>query len=152
MWVSFTFIYTVDVLAFVLEIKTVFLCCLATEWGSNSSEEALHQSGDGQSVDGEESVQGAADGAPGSCEVDGDDQVTKITACAFNCGSVDVSQHNSHNVFPCRASRENPALTEKKKSSIWQLWVLLNVLHCILSSWLYSENQVFLQANFSLNP
>ena len=40
-----------------------------------SPEEALHQGGDGQGPDGEEPVQGEADGAAGGGQVDRDDPV-----------------------------------------------------------------------------
>lgn len=47
-----------------------------TEWRSHCSEEALHQGGDGQGPDGEEPVQGAADGAAGGRQMDWDDSVS----------------------------------------------------------------------------
>lgn len=53
-------------------------CCagiVPTERRSYSPEEAFHQSGDGQSPDGKEPVQGEADGAPGGHQMDRDDSV-----------------------------------------------------------------------------
>lgn len=44
---------------------------------AHSSEETLHQSGDGESPDGEEPVQGEADGAAGSRQVDWNDPVRR---------------------------------------------------------------------------
>lgn len=58
---------------------TLVQCCSAgvvpTERRSDGTEKAFHQSGDGQSPDGKEPVQGEADGAAGGHQVDGDDSV-----------------------------------------------------------------------------
>lgn len=48
---------------------------MSAERCANSTEKALHQGGDGQSLDGEEPVQGEADGAAGGCQMDRDDPV-----------------------------------------------------------------------------
>jgi len=45
---------------------------------ADGPEEALHQGGDGQGPDGEEPVQGEADGAAGGRQVDGDDPVRRV--------------------------------------------------------------------------
>lgn len=44
---------------------------------SHGTEEAFHQSGDGQSPDGKEPVQGEADGTPGGHQMDRDDSVNQ---------------------------------------------------------------------------
>lgn len=62
----------------------VLLClchvCLSVcpEWRPHSTEETLHTSGNGPSADGEEPVQGEADGAAGGCPMDWDDKVKKL--------------------------------------------------------------------------
>lgn len=56
-----------------------------TERRSHGAEEAFHQSGDGQSPDGKEPVQGKADGAAGGHQMDRDDSVkqedTSVQCC-----------------------------------------------------------------------
>lgn len=50
---------------------------VAAERRAYSTEEALHPGGDGQGPDGEEPVQGEADGAAGGGQMDGNDQVSQ---------------------------------------------------------------------------
>lgn len=131
-------------------------CFVPTERRAYSAEKAIHQGGDGQSLDGEEPVQGEADGAAGSCQMDRDDPVRlQETQCELHgspwilpsrmkyswrenercvepsravgglrydsSGAVLMQENCSLDFYSSRASKENPTLQEKKKSSLWQL-------------------------------